>query len=472
MKKNSAAGKKSTADEPEDEDSKADGDKEKGEDEAEADSEATTKKSSSVKPADKSAEAETGTASVKDESDADENNDEEKKSEVDSKPKASYKSPQKSYIKLVCIHCNVKCVTFKEYQHHLYSRQHKLSLKRLSLRQKAQLARMRLAQRNTQREIEESAKDTEDLNSQFCLLCRLNYRSEKAEHQASEAHRKMKKFLMPYCTVCRIGFKSPMEFETHNCTIEHIKRKARQGNDSTAASENECEVDLEQFMTVDSIGDVDDQNENDDDPSEKKEENSATEDIRAKTEINVGNEHVKKVEVYYCELCRYYFPLTEDQTTALSKHCGSRSHLRSYLRYKENQNLRLAAEKIHRRQERQEREAKKEKAAAKAVKAEVEQEPNDSVKENNEDENDDNVEDKIWADVDKDLGELLQEVGNIEENDNEDEDSTATERYDRFKNSVNDSSDVAKVDGIDEIEKSTADNAEIVSSTANGNTDK
>lgn len=82
---------------------------------------------------------------------------------------------------------------------------------------------MRLAQRNTQREIEETAKDTDDLNSQFCLLCRLNYRSEKAEHQASEAHRKMKKFLMPYCSVCRIGFKSPMEFETHNCTIEHIK---------------------------------------------------------------------------------------------------------------------------------------------------------------------------------------------------------------------------------------------------------
>lgn len=53
----------------------------------------------------------------------------------------------------------------------------------------------------------------------------------------------------------------------------------------------------------------------------------------------------------------------------------------------------------------------------------------ESVKETHEDENDDNVEDKIWADVDKDLGELLQEVGNIEENDNEDEDSTATERY-------------------------------------------
>lgn len=61
----------------------------------------------------------------------------------------------------------------------------------------------------------------------------------------------------------------------------------------------------------------------------------------------------------------------------------------------------------------------------------MKQEPNDSVKETIDDENDDNVEDKIWADVDKDLGELLQEVGNIEENDNEDEDSTATERYTR-----------------------------------------
>lgn len=115
-------------------------------------------------------------------------------------------------------------------------------------------------------------------------------------------------------------------------------------------------------MTVDSIGDVDDQNENEDEQTEKKEENSTIDDIKPKNEINVGNEHVKKVEVYYCELCRFYLPLNDDQTAALAKHCGSRSHLRSYLRYKENQNLRLAAEKIHRRHQ-QEREAKKEKAA-------------------------------------------------------------------------------------------------------------
>lgn len=28
---------------------------------------------------------------------------------------------------------------------------------------------------------------------------------------------------MPYCLVCRVGFKSPMEFETHRCSLDHIK---------------------------------------------------------------------------------------------------------------------------------------------------------------------------------------------------------------------------------------------------------
>lgn len=55
---------------------------------------------------------------------------------------------------------------------------------------------------------------------------------------------------------------------------------------------------------------------------EKKEDNHTTEEVKMKTEINVGNEHVKKVEVYYCELCRFYLPLNDDQSAALAKHCG------------------------------------------------------------------------------------------------------------------------------------------------------
>lgn len=138
------------------------------------------------------------------------------------------------------------------------------------------------------------------------------------------------------------------------------------------SEDDECEVDLEQFMTVDSIGDVDGHNGeevgDEANTNEKKEggteeggNNSSTHAPKSKAEINVGNEHMKKVEVYYCELCRFYLPYNEEQESALKKHCGTRSHLRSYLRYKDNQNLRLAAEKIHRRHQEQ-RDARKEKA--------------------------------------------------------------------------------------------------------------
>lgn len=96
-------------------------------------------------------------------------------------------------------------------------------------------------------------------------------------------------------------------------------------------------------MTVDSVGDVDglhfSGNESD--------ENGESE--AGKSDINVGNEHVKKIEVFYCDLCRFYLPHLEDPEAALQKHCSTRNHLRAYLRFKENQSLKQAAELIHRR---------------------------------------------------------------------------------------------------------------------------
>lgn len=84
---------------------------------------------------------------------------------------------------------------------------------------------MRLAQRNAQRQLEKDLKDAEKLTPQFCMLCRLNYRSPKEEHQASESHRKMKVFLMPYCESCSMSFKSPMSYEIHRCSVEHLRVK-------------------------------------------------------------------------------------------------------------------------------------------------------------------------------------------------------------------------------------------------------
>lgn len=115
----------------------------------------------------------------------------------------------------------------QDYNKHLHSRGHKSVLGRYGLRQKTRLARMRLTQRNAQRQLEEESKDTENQTPQFCLLCRLNYRSPKEEHQASEAHRKMKQFLMPFCDTCETSFKSPMAYEIHRCSLEHLRVSGR-----------------------------------------------------------------------------------------------------------------------------------------------------------------------------------------------------------------------------------------------------
>lgn len=83
---------------------------------------------------------------------------------------------------------------------------------------------MRQEQRSEQRDLEDKSDSTSSqTRSQFCVLCRLNYRHSKAKHQLSDSHRNMKKFLMPYCRLCRIVFKSPMLYEIHRCSLEHIK---------------------------------------------------------------------------------------------------------------------------------------------------------------------------------------------------------------------------------------------------------
>lgn len=112
-------------------------------------------------------------------------------------------------------------------------------------------------------------------------------------------------------------------------------------------------MDLENFLIVDSVGDVNGgdfsfSEENDETPVEKTAEVEKPR-IERTENVNVGNEHVKKIEVLYCDLCRYYLPHLEDPEAALQKHCSTRNHLRAYLRYKENQSLKITAELIHRR---------------------------------------------------------------------------------------------------------------------------
>lgn len=149
-----------------------------------------------------------------------------------------------------------------------------------------------------------------------------------------------------------------INFLSSSSASYRLQRKAKKTSDKESDIEDnedtELQVDLDSFLTVDSVGDVDGSEfslneESDDNSNEKPIKPQQTTSEKSHVEINVGNEHVKKVEVMYCELCRYYLPHLEDPEAALQKHCGTRNHLRAYLRYKENQSLKITAEMIHRR---------------------------------------------------------------------------------------------------------------------------
>lgn len=157
-----------------------------------------------------------------DEEETNKKSNEKEGSDKDEKGDKDEPANRKTFIKLNCPHCGIKAVTFRKYELHLQGRTHMMAMRKVSIKQKSILAQMRLAQRNAQNELEKTSDDLAP-RTNFCPLCKLNYKQRKAVHQNSEAHKNMKKFLMPYCKLCSITFKSPMMYESHCCSIEHLK---------------------------------------------------------------------------------------------------------------------------------------------------------------------------------------------------------------------------------------------------------
>ncbi|CAH2050365.1 unnamed protein product, partial [Iphiclides podalirius] len=367
------------------------------------------------------------------------------------------------YVHLACVHCKEKCATFVGYAKHLLSGKHRAAMSAVARRHKVQLLRMRVAQRGAQRELEAAAGAELAARTTFCMVCRLNHRTTSHSHNLTDTHRAMKRFLMPFCRICRIKFRSPMIYEHHICSLEHLKRKANQSAQraspkAEASGDEGMDVDLDNFMTLDSVGDVDEV-EDDDSGGEKKDDSSPK---KAKVEINIGSEHIKKMEVWWCELCRVYLPRTEaggtEEAEALRRHCRLRIHLGRYVQHRDTRTLRRHAERIHRQLHQQKEDAKAE-AGEENSDGKVKNEKQDlgtdkkNLENGSELVNASGSEDKLWADVDKDIGELLREVdpqGNEGSDDDED-----LGRYDKFRKSDKKSK---SADG-EESDAKAADNA-------------
>lgn len=265
-------------------------------------------------------------------------------------------------IEYVCIHCNKRSTSAQEYRSHLSGRTHLLAMRTVGLRVRATLNRLRKIQREKQLEIEVMIKDVEDIPSNYCQVCKLNYRQSKEEHRESEDHKKIKSFLKPYCKICRMQLISPMKYEVHRCHTDHIRRKLK----AQEASEDEMDfenMDIGDFKTVDSVGNVDDADEINDEGAANKDE-----------EV-VGKDSISKVEAHYCSLCHDFICRSGDEREDrfILDHCKSRRHLSRY-----HDRRREEERKEARNAKRDKESAEKSSTASKQNGSDVKHEKNDS----------------------------------------------------------------------------------------------
>jgi hypothetical protein len=157
-----------------------------------------------------------------------------------------------------------------------------IAMRRVGIKVRMTLNRLRKIQRDKQLEIEARIKDVEEISSKYCHVCKLNFRQSEEEHRESEDHTKIKTFLKPYCKVkqlitiilmvllinqnlqiCRMQFISPIKYEIHRCHTDHIRRKLKSievSDSPTPYDEVDLDnMDINDFKTLDSVGDEDEE---------------------------------------------------------------------------------------------------------------------------------------------------------------------------------------------------------------------
>ncbi|XP_064086692.1 sarcoplasmic reticulum histidine-rich calcium-binding protein-like isoform X2 [Macrobrachium nipponense] len=291
------------------------------------------------------------------------------------------------FVELRCPHCpSQKSITFKEYKFHLGSEGHKNQLNRLARKHSVVLRKIRVQQRQEQRDIEEKwkeekAEEFKNAVSKFCTTCKLAYKCLGSNvsdglslHNRSKFHRMQRHYLHPRCSMCRITFPSRMVYEYHIASISHLRvRTAKIDNNGGEGRSDEQDqeddddvLDLANFMTLDSVGEDDEEvgSEHEEiteglDEVEAAEEGSMRKKSskgrkcgmgRDNDEISidadwekdnleedddetepVGMDYVTRVEAYYCSLCcKYIRGDTSLGSRCVQRHCRSFDHLAHY----------------------------------------------------------------------------------------------------------------------------------------------
>ncbi|XP_076045957.1 uncharacterized protein LOC143028152 isoform X2 [Oratosquilla oratoria] len=291
----------------------------------------------------------------------------------------------RAYVELRCPHCpKQRSITFKEYKYHLASEAHKSQLNSLARKHSLVLRKIRVQQRQEQKDIEakyEEEKPEEFKNAvrRFCNMCKLAFKNMPMEdnslvHNRSKLHRIQKHYLHPRCLVCRITFPTRMVYEHHMASIKHLRVSAltamldkdgsQEDKDKKHDSEEE-ELDLRNFMTLDSVGEDDDEvgSEHEEitgglDVTEIAEEDLAggdeevegaprkhgdvglaweklqledDEEEEEEDQQPLGTDYVRRIQAYFCSLCHKIIRGDSSHgARAVRKHCRGVTHISHY----------------------------------------------------------------------------------------------------------------------------------------------
>lgn len=208
-----------------------------------------------------------------------------------------------------------------------------------------------------------------------------------------------------------------------------MQNKARNDESGSEDSVDEREIDLNKFLTVDSVGEIDDDIMDADVDAILLEAETAQKSTDEETRKRglIGLDHIKEVEAFYCELCNHYSQKQgednlEDYT---KKHCLLPSHVKHYLRHKEETEKKFKSEAGDDDEDDQhDDDADHSQLPKDTDEAEAEEDIETDAKDDDEDyEGGDPMPgEKLWEEVDKDLGDLLadsESLGHEEEDEDE-----------------------------------------------------
>jgi hypothetical protein len=132
-----------------------------------------------------------------------------------------------------------------------------------------------------------------------------------------------------------------MKYEVHRCHTDHIRRKlkAQEASDDEIDLEN---MDIGDFKTVDSIGNVDDEDINEEGNLNFYLQSNQTFSSKEKfqdadnEEETVGIEMVSKIEAHFCSVCHEFVCRDGDdgEEELIADHCKSRRHIHRFNDYK------------------------------------------------------------------------------------------------------------------------------------------